>query len=194
MATPATTFTENMLLSPCRLKTARPAFVHRETTPQPPTLPAILLENPAIEGNLISTPLHARASVEPLSPLTPLPSRYSSPRKLPRLKIVLNLKRERPVEDEVPAVRRSKRPRRAVVVIDSPSPSPSPVPQQSPSVKQESSPAPEDERIAHATRTLPATIEISDNFPLFYRRFPASSYFQPGNATFVVHYISVHIF
>lgn len=161
MAPPAPMLTENMLLSPCRLKTARPASVHRETTPQLPTLPAIFLENPATDGISISTPQHARVSVESLSPLTPLPSRYSSPRKLPRLTIVLNLKRERPIEDDVPAVRRSKRPRKAVVVIDSPSPSPSPVPQQSPSVNQESSPGPEDEKIAHATRTLPATIEIN---------------------------------
>lgn len=186
MAPAATTLPENMLLSPCRLKIARPASVQRETTPQPPTLPAIILENPTFEGNLFSTPLHARASVESLSPLTPLPSRYSSPNQLPRLKIVLNFKRGRPIEDEIPAVRRSKRPRKAVVIVDSPSPSPSPIPQRSPSVKQESSPAPEDGSIAHATRTLPTTIEVSDKFPLFYRRFPASSYFQPGNAAFVI--------
>ncbi|KJA22705.1 hypothetical protein HYPSUDRAFT_66920 [Hypholoma sublateritium FD-334 SS-4] len=182
MAPPASMLPENMLLSPCRLKIARPASVHRETTPQLPILPAFMSDNPTTEGNPFSTPLHARASVEPLSPLTPLPSRYSSPSQLPRLKIVLNLKRERPIEDEIPAVRRSKRPRRAVAIIDSPSPSPSPTPQRSPSVMQESSPDPDDERIAYATRTLPTTIEVSDNFSLFYRRFPASSYFQPINA------------
>ncbi|KAF9565451.1 hypothetical protein CPC08DRAFT_659349 [Agrocybe pediades] len=105
-----------------------------------------------------------------LSPLTPIPS---SPDPSP-LKIIIKLKR--PADPSTP-VRRSKRSRNAIKFELSPD-----VGEYSPSSSsstQCASSESEERSTIYTSRTLPDSIEISENFPLFYRRFPISSFYQP---------------
>ena len=119
-----------------------------------------------------------------LTPLTPLPS---SPRLSPSspphppLKIVLKLKRKSIDEFPTTPPRRSKRSRRPALIPMQLSPltnqsSSTTVPELSPQFN------PTDlqnhRRPVYTNRKLPETIEISANYPLFYRRFPASRHFQ----------------
>jgi hypothetical protein len=186
-------FSENVLMSPCRLETTTRSISaqHEEDLPLP-ILPMLPFENSVAQDshqNAPSTPSVIMAPMEALSPLTPLTSLASSPpEQRPRLKIILNLKRLRddPIEADT-AVRRSKRPRRNAVLVDSPSlpTMTSPTQSSQSSLAQNSF---EDPTPVYTNRTLPSTIEVSDNFPLFYRRFPASSYYMPGSAEYVIFY------
>lgn len=173
---------ENMLLSPCRLKATQSSISsHHETIPQLPTSRALV---PKDLGNLWytpSTPPQDHMAIEALSPLTPLPCLTSSPDSPPRLKIVLNLKRTFNNNAASP-IRRSKRARKSVAVVESPSPSPSSNSSHSVSSVTQEAPVGSVQTV-YTNRTVPATIEVSDKFPLFYRRFPASSYYQHGSST-----------
>jgi hypothetical protein len=128
-----------------------------------------------------STPPRLLHSADALSPLTPLTPHSSSPEPGLPLKIILKLKRKLPVTvDPSTPVRRSKRPRRSVAVAPMDPPS-SPEEASKQLSSPEYTPAEQHNLVpAFSKRTLPADIEVSQNFPLFYRRFPASSYYQPG--------------
>jgi len=128
--------------------------------------------------------------LSPLTPLTPLPS---FPESVPPLKIILGLKRKPSVTiNPSTPVRRSKRPRRrslALAFIDSPL-TPEDADMQSSSPSPEYSPAGRQNLVSvFSNRTL-LDIEISDNFPLFYRRFPASSYYQTGDGEYIFLFLS----
>ncbi|KAF8970983.1 hypothetical protein BDZ97DRAFT_1411822 [Flammula alnicola] len=169
---------QTVLLSPCKLVSTLSPSVQLQQSLDDTTLPILPIHGTSSQELRESVgPICTLASIETLSPLTPLTPLTSSPEPLPRLKITLKLKRKA-AEPSTP-LRRSKRPRRDAIVESPPSPEAS-----NPSASEASSPEPsppESLRPVYATRTLPATIEISANFPLFYRRFPASSYYQPGD-------------
>jgi len=179
-----------LLLSPCKL--VLPNFVASETVIDLP----LTLEFPTAgqehsEQTNLSIPPRATYDLDTLSPLTPLTPLPSSPESAPPLKIILRLKRKPSVIiDPSTPIRRSKRPRRSVAVafVDSPLSSENETMQSSSplSSSPEYSPAGQQNLVSvFSNRTLPPNIEISDNFPLFYRRFPASSYFQIGDAEYI---------
>jgi hypothetical protein len=164
-----------------------------------------LLEEPIIQrllspcklvpstSNNISVDNRAELDI-PASPLTPLTPLSSSPGPSPPpppphppLKIVLKLKRK--LMDKLPTTppRRSKRSRRTTLV-DVLSPitdqrSSSPLTELSPEFNPTN---PQNHRLpVYTNRKLPPTIEISANYPLFYRRFPASRYFQLDDSEYI---------
>ena len=96
-------------------------------------------------------------TLPPLSPLTPC----QSPLSLQKPKRKRQLLKKEPEEDERPS-----------------SPSPSPVPRKKRRVHP---PKGIDSRFCYTTRSFP-DIEVSLDFPLFYRRYPLSSYLQPEDA------------
>jgi len=169
-----------LLLSPCKLVLMGPIASEAVIDiPLPVVLPTIGEE---YSGQVdFSTPPCPTHDLDVLSPLTPLTPLSSSSEVEPPLKIILKLKRKPPgTADLSTPVRRSKRPRSYVAVapVDPPS-SPEDTakqwssPEYTPAEQQNLFPA-------FSQRTLPADIEVSENFPLFYRRFPASSYYQAG--------------
>jgi hypothetical protein len=173
-----------LLLSPCKL--VLPAFVASETVADLPLTLELPMVGQDSEQTSFSTPPRATHDLDALSPLTPLTPLPSSPESIPPLKIILKLKRKPSVTiDPLTPVRRSKRPRRSVTLslVDSPlSPD---GPTTKPSSSPEYSPAEQQNLVSvFSNRTLPPDIEISENFPLFYRRFPASSYYQAGDAEY----------
>jgi len=162
------------LLSPCKLaaplalwdqsvqlESASASLVDRSVSRMPAPL-------------FISSPCLPSFLDGPLSPLTPLTT-SSSPQLFE--KVVLPAKRH--VTDISTPVRRSKRSRRTLAAEASPA----------------SDETVEDAPMDHGTtnhptfssRTLPSVIELSSNFPLFYRRFPASSYYQPADTELVIY-------
>jgi hypothetical protein len=154
-----------LLLSPVKLPSPPPALSHviSDTIPAPVFTPA---PRPSRTAN---------ASLSPLSPLTPLSSPTNpEPDHLPSLKIKIVLKRKN--TNPTTPVRRTKRL------------CPARTPQQNDEAPPESSdnkPEPSEDdnsRPIYTNRMLPADIEISSAFPLLYRRFPASMYYQPQDA------------
>ena len=182
------------LLSPCKLvpSTSNNISVDNRAVLDIPASP------PDVSGSFTVAPLPlVKASAErdivsPLTPLTPLSSSQGlspSPPPLPPLKIVLKLKRRSMDEfPTTPPPRRSKRSRRTILVDKL-----SPITDQSSSsplteLSSEFNPTnPQNYRrpVVYTNRKLPPTIEISANYPLFYRRFPASRYFQMDDSKYI---------
>ena len=168
------------LLSPVKLSTI--PFDFQETTvgtdritfPRLGTL-SELGEVPRTPGPVFNLP--PAIDLSPLTPLTPISS-PASPQKSCKLRIRIPVKRKN-VDSSTP-VRRSKRPRRTVIIDSS---SPFEEPNASPSMPDAVQQYPPENQHAEpvfTNRRLP-NIEISSGFPLFYRRFPASSYYQPAD-------------
>ncbi|KAF8152340.1 hypothetical protein B0H34DRAFT_724751 [Crassisporium funariophilum] len=159
------------LLSPCRLAPSsfdEPLGVTVDNTPTPdlPTSPQVSSSSPRFG---LSTHFSS-----PLTPLTPL---SSSPDQPPRLTITLKVKRK--IADPEPStpLRRSKRPRRSHLLETSSSLEDEPC--RSRTLSPAFTPPNTNNLLSvYTTRNLPDWIEISPNYPLFYRRFPASSYLQ----------------
>jgi len=123
--------------------------------------------SPVPQPVFTTPPRPTNAFLSPLSPLTPL----SSPEPL---KIKISLKRKNP--DPTTPIRKTKRPRRTCTLPVQPDPV-----DQDQHTDDEGSPPAQDDipRSVYTNRTLPTDIEISSAFPLLYRRFPASTYYQP---------------
>ncbi|KAJ3501277.1 hypothetical protein NLJ89_g9411 [Agrocybe chaxingu] len=177
----ATNVAPPALLSPCKIAPARsprPQLGKTFTVDVHATLPS--QDAPLLPLLLPSASLSARSLFDsPLTPLTPLTSSpAASPISAPvPPKITLKIKHL--AADPAPAtpVRRSKRPRRATIIESSPVES-----EFTPS-EQATSPEPgTDSTPVFTNRTLPASVEISPNFPLFYRRLPLSAYYQASGA------------
>ena len=179
------------LLSPCKLVSSTSDNISVDNR--------AVLDIPAspldVSGSFTVAPLPlVKASAErdiviPLTPLTPLsssPGLSSSPPPPPHppLKIVLKLKRRSMDEFPTTPPRRSKRSRRTTLVeklspITGQTRSPSsPLTELSPEFNPTNNNPQTHRRPVYTNRKLPPTIEISANYPLFYRRFPASRYFQ----------------
>jgi hypothetical protein len=175
-----------LLLSPCKLVLS--PFIASETvTDLLLSLWTFLSVGQDSEQTNFLTPPCATLDLDALSPLTPLTQLSSSPESVPPLKIILKLKRKPSVTiDPSTPVRRSKRPRQSVAVtlFDSPL-----TPEDATATQRSSSPEYSPAGLQNlvpvfSNRTLPPDIEISENFPLFYRRFPASSYYQTGDTEY----------
>ncbi|KAH9475369.1 putative membrane protein C17A5.08 [Psilocybe cubensis] len=123
-------------------------------------------------GFALDTTQNELETIEPLSPLTPLPSSPDSP-KLP-LKIIIRPKRKL-IPNATP-IRRSKRPRRNVAIVESP------LSAYSTPASARSSPdyGPGEQNLVsvHSVRTFPDHIKISDNFSP--PRFISSEVSHPG--------------
>ena len=139
---------------------------------------------PKIPAPVFTTPPpRSPVDLNDLSPLTPILSPANARSTHCPLKIKITVKRK---NDFSTPVRRSKRPRRALI-IDSSSPIDSDnEPSTTAAVFQAVQVRPDDRSLLqnHANRKLPANIQISPNFPLFYRRFPASGYYQPSESEY----------
>lgn len=178
---------QRLLLSPCKLvpSTSNNISVDNRAELDIPASP------PDVSGSFTAAPLplvKAIAERDIDSPLTPLSSSPGlSPPPHPPLKIVLKLKRK--FMDKLPTTppRRSKRSRRTNLVdvlspITDQSTS-SPLTELSPEFNPTN---PQNHRWpVYTNRKLPPTIEISANYPLFYRRFPASRYFQLDDSEYI---------
>ena len=177
------------LLSPCKLvpSTSNNISVDNRAVLDIPTSPLF-----DVSGSFTVAPLASaeRDVVSPLTPLTPLLSSPGLSPPPPPLKIVLKLnKLKRRSMDELPTTppRRSKRSRR-ITLVDMMSPithhsSSSPLTELSPEFNPTN---PQNHRWpVYTNRKLPPTIEISAYYPLFYRRFPASRYFQMGDSEYI---------
>ncbi|CAA7270831.1 unnamed protein product [Cyclocybe aegerita] len=167
------------LLSPCKLAPARsPRFQLEKPFTADAQTTLISQGAPPLPLLVPSASLSARSLFDsPLTPLTPLTSSPAvSPAPAPAL-LKITLKIKRPAVDPVPTtpVRRSKRSRRATIIESSPVESEPSERAASPEPGTESTPV-------FTNRTLPASIEISPNFPLFYRRFPMSASYQAPDA------------
>ncbi|KAF9039346.1 hypothetical protein BJ165DRAFT_1613970 [Panaeolus papilionaceus] len=176
------------LLSPCKLSSRVGEESDQNAVPESvssssqekrrPTIvipPLRLL--PAVDrGPATPSPATPNADIlSPLTPLTPLSSSPSPPPPSLTIKLKIPPKRQR-TESPGP-VRRSKRSRPvATIETSSPAmsefePNPTPSPQKHPQIVTSNAPS-------FTNRTLPENIEISSNYTLFYRRFPASSFYQ----------------
>ena len=181
------------LLSPCKLVSSTSNDIPVDNR----AVLDILASPPDVSGPFAVAPLPLvkaiaeRDIASPLTPLTPLSSSPvlspPPPPPHPPLKIVLKLKRR--LMDELPTTppRRSKRSRRTTLV-DLLSPitekrSSSPLTELSPEFNPRDSQ--NHRRPVYTNRKLPPTIEISANYPLFYRRFPASRYFQLDDSEYI---------
>ena len=168
-----------VLLSPVKLQSSSalsPVTLDiSDPSPSPP--------EPCVIPALVFSPAPTNTFLSPLSPLTPL----SSPEPSQPLKIKIVLKRKN-TEPTTP-ISRTKRPRRShtvAVAVDLSSPMTSP-----PASVHEGEPSQdENPRSVYTNRTLPTDIEISPDFPLLYRRFPASTYYQPPDAEYVLTLLS----
>ena len=179
------------LLSPCKLvpSTSNNISVDNRAVLDIPASP------PDVSGSFTVAPLPLVKAiaeqdiVSPLTPLTPLSSSpgLSPPTPPPPLKIVIKLKRRSMDEFPTTPPRRSKRSRRTILV-DKLSPitdqsSSSPLTELSPEFNPTN---PQNHRRpVYTNRKLPPTIEISANYPLFYRRFPASRHFQMDDSEYI---------
>ncbi|PPR04628.1 hypothetical protein CVT26_015007 [Gymnopilus dilepis] len=173
--------TEPALLSPCHLV---PAWESRSAQLSPPKQKLLGDSNEPIGVSAPAPaspfgPVHPLTPLSALSPLSPLTDLSSSPDITspapPPLKITLRIKRKMPDIDSSTPPRPPKIARKRVV-IESPLSSPSEsVPHRSPSPQVTSQP----DKKEFTTRKLPAGVDVSPNYPLFYRRFPVSSYYQP---------------
>lgn len=175
-----------LLLSPCKLVLS--TFIASETVTDLPLALELPMVGQDSEQTNFLTPPRATYDLDALSPLTPLTPLPSSPEYVPPLKIILKLKRKPSLTvDPSTPVRRSKRPRQSVAVTFTDSPlTLSPEDSTKQSSSPEYSPAGRHDLVlVFSTRTLPLDIEISEKFPLFYRRFPASSYYQAGHAEYI---------
>ena len=184
------------LLSPCKLvpSTSNNISVDSRAELDIPASP------PDVSGSFIDAPLPLveaiaeRDIVSPLTPLTPLSSSPGlspppPPPPHPPLKIVLKLKRKFMDKLLTTPPRRSKRSRRTTLV-DVLSPiadqsSSSPLTELSPEFNPMTPNPQNHRRPVYTNRKLPPTIEISANYPLFYRRFPASRYFQLDDSKYI---------
>ena len=155
-----------VLLSPVKLPLAIPAPIFT-TPPRPSPF------NPPLP---------------PLSPLTPLSSLTDEePSQSQSLKIKIVLKRKHPDANPCTPVKRTKRPRRSHPLIfypSSPEFDPSPEPRDASPASDDGLDAfdGDDSHPVYSNRTLPTNIEVSSAFPLLYRRFPVSTYYQPPDA------------
>jgi hypothetical protein len=173
------------LQSPCKLNSLE--VYHTSSPPEHPVDSEALSakDQPLqVDGSLLNptTPLRLSdpASLSPLTPLTPSSS------LVPDISISLRPKR-RLADASSPLIRRKRLRCRALQLPDSSSESSS-----SDSSASSSSSSPTSSltlsssksisNVIFSMRTLPASIPIASKFPLFYRRFPASSYFQPLDA------------
>lgn len=173
------------LQSPCKLNSLG---VYQARSPREDAVDSEALsanDQPAqADGSLLNpiTPLRLSdpTSLSPLTPLTPSSSLVSH--------ISISLRPKRRLADaSSPLVRRKRLRCRALQLPDSSSESSScgssassssSSPTSSPTLSSSKS-------ISNATfsmRILPVSIPIASKFSLFYRRFPASSYFQPLDA------------
>jgi hypothetical protein len=188
------------LLSPCKLVPSTSNNLQKLSVDNRPVLDILTSPLPDVSGSFPVAPLPCatKASAEPdiFSPLTPLTPLSSSPAlsrpPQPPLKIVIKLKRKSMDEFPTTPPRRSKRSRRTALVEMQLSPitdrnSSSPLPELSPEFN------PTDlqnhRQLVYTNRKLPSTIEISDKYPLFYRRFPVSRHYkiddsEYGHSTF----------
>jgi len=158
-----------MLRSPCKLV----------PTPAAPPPSPLDVSGPSapnyLEPESFQVPsLDLEASpLTPLTPLTPIPS---TPDR--RLKIVIPPRTKRLAAEPLTPMRRSKRARN----VSENDAHRQAVPSSEICTAKEASSDDEAEggaQPAFTKRTLPPSIEISSKYQLFYRRFPASSYYQP---------------
>ncbi|KAF8808952.1 hypothetical protein BYT27DRAFT_7232550 [Phlegmacium glaucopus] len=178
------------LLSPCKLVPSASNTLQNLSVDHAPVLdvPTSLSD---VSGYFAVAPLSlAKDSAErdissPLTPLTPLSSSLGPSPPPPPLKLVLKLKRKTMDEFPITPPRRSKRSRQTALIEMQPSPD---TEHSSSSSLLESSPdfnpmEPQSHRRpVYSNRKLPLTIQISVNYPLFYRRFPASRYYQTDDS------------
>lgn len=184
----------NLPLSPVKLREPSPVsfneptnfsgeLVHSSegyTRRQIPEEPAHVLDDASMNNSPPLTPQRPRP-VSPLSPLTPLtpltpPTAAASP-LLPELAIrrttrSFTQKRRLPSPSVMPSKRTRLSPdtswhRESAVASEVAPASPSPSSMAIVSVP------------AYSSRTFPPPVVICPKFPLFYRRYPISSYFQP---------------
>ena len=190
------------LLSPCKLVPSASDDLENLSVDNGPVLDIPTSPLSDVSGFFAVAPLSLaknsddRDTSSPLTPLTPLSSSPGlSP--LPPLKIVLKLKRKLVDEFPITPPRRSKRSRRAASVEMRSSPV---TEQNCCSPLLESSPEfnPTDtqnyRRPVYTNRKLPSTIEISTNYPLFYRRFPASRHYELEDSEYNPCYSLTHKF
>ncbi|KDR72780.1 hypothetical protein GALMADRAFT_281058 [Galerina marginata CBS 339.88] len=173
-------FPPAVLLSPCHFVSNESPSGSIRDTPQVVTMDNSSQDATSsitIGPELVNTGSASQVTdiLSPLSPLTPLSSSADSP--LPP-RIVLKLKRK--FGSFSTPVGLSKRPR-LTTAVESPISLSSPL-SSAESSSEKSSP---DDGLSlgpsFTVRTLPASLEVAANFSLFYRRFPASSYYQPGH-------------
>ncbi|PPQ70343.1 hypothetical protein CVT24_013004 [Panaeolus cyanescens] len=188
------------LLSPCKLSSRVDTERDLSITTDPTGTVPVLVSSPEKQRATIVIPPFrlllpaerrnftppATPNADPLSPLTPLTPVSSSSSSLPSpllpqpsLTIRLKVPKRQYTESPAP-VRRSKRPRRGAIIESS-------SPAQTDSGFQHLTPSPQNVAIitpVYTNRTLPDDIEISSNYALYYRRFPASSFYQPEDMTY----------
>jgi hypothetical protein len=157
--------TSPTLLSPCKITTPKSYRLlrasragHEKSTTVKDALPA--------SGPDSVPPVIGKSSA---APTFPLPLRTLSGAASPPLPPRLMLKVPKRRRDEIVTPSSEKRQRCSTDELAEPSP---PIVQESPNHQGQT---------LFATRSFPNPVEISASFPLFYRRFPASSYFQPAD-------------
>lgn len=143
-----------------------PLISSKNSLTSPGTRPNIdaLFDGPSTP---VPLPSFTLSPLTPLTPLTPL----SSPQYLEQAQRQRRLLRKEPVEDELSSPSPMPRKRRRLHLLkhtESSSPAPKTASDYAPDAKFQP---------RYSTRSFP-DIEVSLDFPLFYRRYPLSSYFQ----------------